>query len=464
MPRVFVVRVSGKVAVMNTPPRDRSGWFGFDDSSTPRPPGPADSERPPLATSEPSVRPPHAQRWRVPPWLADRNPCYLLSGVLMLFGCFAVSQGIQHEDDNLPKLLAIVTAVEVYGLLLVAAASWLARHERFHRDALLLIVLALVLLLDGTGLTHACMIQHAGVGAAVGGVAWLLGMVKLIVAARITGARLTGGGWAMIGANLAVVFGLPILLRTVAGHPGELLWMAWVSSWLVAGVVAAHALVGPWRIGQPGFQRRQRLGGLCHLGWLLPLMLIGGAVARLPMLMSIYGVPWRVELLAPVLIGFGFIFAQRQRSFHHKFTNNRLAGGLTLLAKGCVLWPAPELMMQLTTPMNYEVAPMTWVWPTALGVAAFAWWRHGGLLCLASSFVHLVAGLLGRSLKEIARHVRQLAQLVMDYMPNTLLGWGVMAMVVAFTMLLCGVARSIQVVRSSAVSGEPTGDRAGKDA
>ena len=84
-------------------------------------------------------------------WIIDRNPLFLLSGICMFAGCFAISRAIHAEPDApnaLWMLLGLLAVLNLYELMVIALGLLLSRSAALVRDARHLLGLALLLMID----------------------------------------------------------------------------------------------------------------------------------------------------------------------------------------------------------------------------------------------------------------------------------------------------------------------------
>src|SRR5262245_49360283 len=85
-------------------------------------------------------------------WFVHFNPLYLLSASCVLLGVFLVNRSLDRlPADGLdgPRL-ALFAAIQAYEALIVAGAAFLVHRARTVRPAVLLVLLEMVFLFDGT--------------------------------------------------------------------------------------------------------------------------------------------------------------------------------------------------------------------------------------------------------------------------------------------------------------------------
>lgn len=209
--------------------------------ANPASPPPAWHPDEPAAPASPPPRPPAFARIFRP------QSVLMLSGLLIFAGCFLVNGSAHEIKDELAPVLALLGLFTLYEACVLFAAAWLARHldgPVGNPAVALLATLAVLLMVDLTFVYNELAIAHLPLGVAAAGFAVVTGLIKAGLVARIARFRLDPADLVAVGAGLAGVFGLPLMLRAVSGTTGR--WTpgldvaAW---WVVAAVVGVAAFV-----------------------------------------------------------------------------------------------------------------------------------------------------------------------------------------------------------------------------
>ena len=171
-------------------------------------------------------------------WIIDRNPLFLLSGLSMFAGCFAISRSIHADPENPRGLLMLVGLLVVLNLyeLMVIALGLVLRAALRWRDARHLLGLALLLMIDLGFVYHESATASLSAGVAIGAAATVLGLIKQSHDARL-GVRLTAWAVGLVGLDLGAVFFMPVVMRWIAGD-------GFVSPGAMMGVFGASGLFG----------------------------------------------------------------------------------------------------------------------------------------------------------------------------------------------------------------------------
>lgn len=398
----------------------------------------------PTAAAEPAE--PHKaeaqSRWLT--CLVDHNPFYLLSGVCLLLGCFLVSSSLgEQREHTIWPLLSLLATVSVYEVVVLGLGIYLARWHRLRRDAIYLLTIGLVLLVDGGLLYNELMTLELMAGVVVSSVAFMLALVKIAVLSRLLGVALSPTGWGVVALSLVVMFALPGVAREL--FRAEMLgaWWLYGGWWLAGGLLALHAMEPMRRdalyrsdIADSTVQRVLR-ALLLVLPW---LSVLGHLVA----VHFVFEQAMVMPYLGPVLLGAGvYAMGQMQRAGALRVRLVTMFGVLALLLSVpgfeelsvMVAWPTPWAL----TPLRVALLVTGGLWlVTGIGLGA---WR---LLGLAG--VSFALGAIGPTPVVIRERLTGWSERLMewsrDLLPQTQLQWGVAVLVLAFGLLGAGAVVS----------------------
>ncbi|MEM9414700.1 MAG: hypothetical protein AAGA29_04375 [Planctomycetota bacterium] len=382
-------------------------------------------------------------------WVVDRNPLFLLSGVSMFAGCFAISRAI-HADPENPKallmLLGLLGLLNLYELMVIALGLLLARSAALVRDARHLLGLALLLMIDLGFVYHESATASLSAGVAIGAVATLLGLIKTIALTRGVGVRLSALATGLVGLDLASVFFMPVVMRWIAGDgfvsPGA---MMGVFS-CVGVLVALHALPKLWSrsTAAPHCDFRQ-LQALVHGGVVfLPVL---SAIAHAGVGPWVYGTGYLPAYVSPVLLGLAVVMG-RQLAL---MGSTRVATAMACVLVGAgvaAACPSPTALVAMVDgPIGFHISPLR----GALVVsAAIVLWlalrsRAWALTGVTAALVGLA--FLGHTPRTMGHRFVRLAraawELLVDVIPSSQLEWGVFGVGCAFLLLLLGAGASL---------------------
>jgi len=242
--------------------------------------------------SEPSRRPP-AMRWLR--WIVARNPLYPLSAALLLFGINQLSTDPTFLAVEEAKLVFNFSALQFYEIMLVGVALLLA-HRHIHYDATLLTIIESGLVFVPFILVTQAVLIGRDMAALLCGAAAVLAGIRFALLRRtrvLLPPRLLVLGAVVLLFNLIVPFVYRSRMELDATDwllPGRLCWLLLLPSF----VVLANILEQPlrWSV-EP------------HRQTWLPLLMLGlwisATAVHLRCIDYISGLPFRAELIAPVL-------------------------------------------------------------------------------------------------------------------------------------------------------------------
>jgi len=381
-------------------------------------------------------------------WLVDHNPLYLLSGVSMLAGCFALNLAIGAEDAPLNKLVVLIGVFNVYEVCVIGLSAWLVRRQRLPRDAAQLLGLALVLLADGTLVYQQLATLSLTGGIITGGLATLLGLAKLWVMQRAVGLKLSPAGWAVTAADVAAVFALPAIVRAM-GPDGRLtLIEAYPLWWAMGLLVAAHALPGRWWSRPEAGEDHRPARSVVALS---PGILLALAWLHLPALHVVYQSQWDVALLVPVAIGLAAAIARlRSESLAERPALRFGAVGACVAFATVASLSNPEALVGGLADAKFaKIAPMRLNLVALVSLLAAVGWSQRSALSFAGAGVYALLATLGHTpaaLRETlgwaAEHGRTAMHTLGDWLallwPRSLMAWGVLGIALAFVLLVMG--------------------------
>lgn len=380
----------------------------------------------------PASRP--ARLPRLAAMVCDHNPFYLLSGVCLLAGGFAINLAAHERDDGAGLLALLVAVFAVYEVLILGLGVYLYRSRGLARDAAVLLGLELLLLVDVTLLHHELFTASGALGSGVAAVVVMLGVVKVAVLDRGLTLNLDGRIWAAVVVGLVGVYGLP----------GALRWLKWLEVldrewflaawWAVAGVIVAASLVrphaaSPTRLGA-ALRRGVVLAPVVSVGWHLALAHWQFEVAWTPAMAG----PVLVALAASMALGWGDALAA---STARRWAVVLGAAAMVLAATdGGGLEPWSDW----TTPLRVTAMATIAVWG---GVG----WRRGGSGPWLASLGGVAVSLAGPTPTAIAANVRWLWEEVFTTVerltPRSALSWGLLGVMAAFVLLALGAVTSL---------------------
>src|SRR6476620_6322929 len=92
--------------------------------------------------------------------LFDSNPFYLLSALMLIYAIYTISVGPTFFASEPRQILFNFTSLEVYSLMLVGTAVFLARRRIWYDSALLVVLENILVLIPFMLVSHAAFVQN----------------------------------------------------------------------------------------------------------------------------------------------------------------------------------------------------------------------------------------------------------------------------------------------------------------
>jgi len=373
--------------------------------------------------------------------IIDHNPFFLVSGVLMLAGCFMIN-GSAHEHPRLLwPVVALIAVFNVYELLIIGLVICLTKPRRFYRDAGFLLLLEVLLMADVSLAYNEVLIKDLPVAMIVCAIALALARVKLLLICRGIKLRPSPAGAWMTTFVIMLIFLLPGTIRELIRHE----WiheghyhLAW---WLISTLPLLAALTGPWYLARRyGKSERDRLKRWC--AGLLVVIPITSVVLHLRAAYYIDDRAFYYYNLAPLILG---LTAAWLLKHSHKSTRSKLAGVAVfwaVIAGFVSLWHPHYVVMPWTSPDGWVLSPMRLTLVMAGLLLLVTAWRCRAYLNLPVAGGMWLAASMGHSVDGIIQNTQAachwLAQLGSGVIPDTVMGWGMLSVVGAFVFLALG--------------------------
>ncbi len=393
-----------------------------------------------------------------PQWIADHNPFFLISGVLMLAGCYMITHSVHDDPDVVWPIVGLVAVFNVYEFMVIGLATYLGRRRVYYRDAGFLLFLEVLLLSDVGHSYNELILKSVPIGLVVSAVALGLAAVKVHLISRGLGLRITKTGAWMLSSVIALLFVVPILFRQLMkvelAHESQF-YAAW---WVVGAIPLVVTLTQPW------FRRcSSRDPGLATLRkWVAGLLIVVPIGSLLLHLRTAHYVDDRsieVYNFSPVILGLVSAWIVR---WSRRFTIEEVVATAFVSGTIAVMLSIafPNTLVTPLLPDGYGVlSPLRLVLVVTALQFGYLWWWRGAWLCLPAAVGLLTTAGLGHNVPTIRRTIRQgldLLRKVIDALfPSTTFGWGVLAVVASFVFLMIGATASL--VTRTAKAEKPTG-------
>ncbi|MGN6724288.1 MAG: hypothetical protein ACTHLZ_00065 [Tepidisphaeraceae bacterium] len=388
-------------------------------------------------------------------FIADHNPFYLLSAVLMLLGCLLLSNTMTWSPIALRKLLILIATLNVYELLLVGLGLYLIVKRNIARDGLMLLALEALFIVDVGFLNSELYQESLPVGLAVNLGLLALVTVKLVVIFGALGLPIVSSRFGVLLASMAALALQPAWLKFISqSHDGRVPELALYGQWWIAGaLMAAYALATRFARPTPHPAARAQWRGVYHLFALLALVSI---IAHLGTSHWVWRCTYNGPELSPVLLGLVLILQAVPDS---NFATRRDLNVLCVILCGIALPPAGGDGSALHVVLfGQDISPLK---ITAVAV----YLTIGYCLFLRYFRRYMVLGLIaaavyafGPSLATISSWSQQMQDWIRTafrkYAPQSQAAWGFIALAGAFLTL--GIGAIISLSRRPSLEEPPS--------
>lgn len=423
----------------------------------------SESELEPPSEFEPEPEPPPASLAHLPRpsllrLLTEHNPFYLLSAACMLASCLALTNSLSWTSIARGRLLTLIVTLNVYEAALLAIALFLIVRRQLRRDGRILLLLQAFFLADFTFLNAEIATLDVRTGLIVNACLLALAAAKMGIVIRVLRPSFTPLQFAFVVLQLAVLFGLPIVLRWHDANRGILgprqLYAVW---WTIGLLPAAYELLA--RLDRPRIASVAPGAQAAPTSAYVALPFIS-LLAHVGILHWVYRVDYVAAHAGPLLLGFAVVL--------NRFSPSRLVPRKDLVLLRLLL-PAAAVMVSWNSQMTFATGlrhPVLVFTPANLTiVGAFLVYVYSFLLphaklALAVGAAAALAHLFGPSWQQAITTVQaswtKSAAAIDPLLPKTIADWGVVGLVASFAFLAAGLCLSLRKVTEG--SQQPPGN------
>jgi len=370
--------------------------------------------------------------WR---FINDRNPIFLLSAICMFAGYRMILGAMNTPPGDVGGLVPLIAVLNLYEVALISLGLVLIRRRGLFRDGWILLAVEALFLVDLTNLQSEVYAASVRQGLMLNGVCLVLALIKIGVVVRMLRLRLSLGEWGLIGAGLAMLFGMQGAFKALATKEGELDARVLYGAWWAAGALAAVA----------GFVGRgDRTGRFMALPRRLYILIpFASLIVHLCGANRVYETHFHPANIAPVLLGIAAALSGVRWL------------PWTFAAKMQMVLIAGAGLMSLQTPRD-----LTWVtsgiWFSPLRVTLMAammialWsairYRQWAFVFAAGgcAVVAVLGHTAGQARQTFIAMLERIGEFTRAMIPTTPMGWGIIAVVTSFILLGLGAVVSLR--------------------
>lgn len=356
------------------------------------------------------------------------NPFYALSVSAMLLGCWLLSKALHLQAGQLGGLLVLMTVLQLYEGLLVGLGTFLLRTGRAPRDGVTVLLLESLFLMDAPLLATECVTADARAGTAVALATCALAVAKLAWVRRMVPGVLSTGAALTLAAQSAFVLAVPVAaahLAWVRLFSPRTLWLFW---WATLALPFAQRRL---REETQGESEDGSDSSPAVWTWAPASM----ALLHLWAVGYVHAIPFQPAFLAPLLLGLAAT-AERGR-LARQVVFPAFALVLSLGQRAALGFALPGLDGTFVSPLRLALLAAGATW-------AYLAWRDRERWLAVLGAASGVAGLPGSSASSVWRALGRVLRFIDSLLPRDAFGWGVLAVIAAFVLLVAGARRSLR--------------------
>jgi hypothetical protein len=377
--------------------------------------------------------------------IVQHNPFYLLSAACMLGGCLALTNSLSWSPIDRGRLLILMAALNIYELLLVGLAFFLIRRPNVRGDAIKLLLLEALFIVDVAFLNSEVFAKDFFVGLLVNLIVYALVIVKLAIVFCALRIPIKSEPFFLLMFELTLLIVTPGAFKWIADHnngklPELAVYAAW---WGIAAIPVVYVWLMHWRPVKLSEFAPALLTNRLVSGALIALPL-ASLIAHVSTANWVYKARWFPTNVAPLMLGLAVALG----------TYDRHVVNLTFRLRAQILLPIAAIVLSLGTPPQLEfgfagiaLTPLRLVFATATLIYVQGYWFHRHAYFAWAACICIVLGGLGATWNMIVSNLSLLAgkskETSTRLMPDTATQWGVLAVTASFVLLVLGALVSL---------------------
>jgi hypothetical protein len=381
-------------------------------------------------------------RWPWPKWVADHNPCLLLSTVFMLLGCCLANWALREKSDTL-QILALLGVINAYEACIIALGLVMIRRSRgAARDGWWLVLFEALFLVNAALINSkfgpVWMIPlETGL--------WVLACVKAAILFRGLKIGLGMRTFGFLALQLGIIYALPVVFAFAVKDTLILDRVMYGFLWVVGLLPVIYDVVTRvwWR--QEPWDRVRNV-----VRWVY--VIVPWAVLVLHLVFWRVTLCYRLSLadLGPVLLGLAAVSRRFNLEPNWRWTARlvpAMAFFMTLALRGeDVQW-----VFRIGEATKEVTAVHIMLAGTILTYGYMGTLWH--LMAAGGTVMALGLGYL--FMAWITQGVREGARTVVGIVPTTVYGWSVTTIGAAFVLLGIGGYLGLRRIGKEAGQGDP---------
>ncbi|HEV8291632.1 MAG TPA: hypothetical protein VGP94_06895 [Tepidisphaeraceae bacterium] len=372
-------------------------------------------------------------------FIIDHNPCYLLSGLFMLTGCWLLNFALYTKAGDISKLLLLLLITNLYEFLLIALGLLLIKRIAFKRDGRILLALEALFLIDITFTSGVLSTIDLHIGLLINTAILLLAATKLLVILRGLNLPHSPRMAIFILTQIACILLIPTLYKYIAlPHHGRITALNvyftwWITALLPLLALFLHRLPNKQLLAPTGTER--------HLGLLFLLLPFSSLIIHLHSSAWVYSIHFTAAFITPLLLGLA-ISATFLESRVQRYLIARIQCLLIALSIFFSISFPSTLFFSLSR--GIDISPLRLTLLASALLFLYFIFHHDNLTYLYTAAICVIAALLGPTLAIIWQNLTSIFTSSRRLIPKTTLQWGLISIATSFLLLLLGALLSLK--------------------
>jgi hypothetical protein len=388
-----------------------------------------------MQTDSPDI--PARKNWLL--FIIDHNPCYLLSGLCMLIGCWLLNFALYTNAGDIRKMLLLLLVVNVYELLLITLGLVLIKRFVFRNDGRILLGLETLFLIDITFTSGVLSTIDLHIGLLINFTVLILAALKVFLILR----GLNLPHWprmaVFIIAQIAAILLIPTLYKYIAlPRNGRITGLNVYFTWWITALLPLLALI---LRRLPSRKLLAPTGTERHLGLLLLILPFASLVVHLHSSAWVYSINFTPVFMTPLLFGLA-LFANLLEPRVQRYLIARLQLFLIAFALYYSIRVPGSLIFSIKSGLDISPLRLTLLATAALFV--YFIFHHDNLTYLWTAAICVCAAILGPTLPIMWQNLTALMTSSRRLVPKTTLQWGLTSIAASFLLLALGAIFSLK--------------------
>jgi len=371
-------------------------------------------------------------------FIIDHNPCYLLSGLFMLAGCWLLNFALYTKAGDIRKLLLLLLIVNLYEFLLITLGLALIKRIAFKRDGRILLALEALFLIDITFTSGILSTIDLSIGLLINATLLTLAAIKVFLILR--GLQLPNSTRMAIFilAQIACVLLIPTLYKYIAlPHHGRITAVNVYFTWWLTALLP---LLGLFLHHLPRRAFLHPIGTEHRLALLFLILPFASLIIHLHSSAWVYSIHFTPAFITPLLLGLA-ISANLLEPHLQRYLIARIQ--FFFIAISIFLSAAHnDLLFSLGFAPTFSPLRLTLL--TSALLFLYFIHHHDNLTFLWTALLCLCAAILGPTLPIMWQNLQTLFTSSRRLVPTTTTQWGIVSVTSSFLLLAIGAIFSLR--------------------